>query len=110
MVVDTNNPANYRVVKEDGKLYVYGKFVGMQFDRIQKKWLDRCCIADEHNKILELITNNVSDRILRMMVRRIKGAKLVKSWERDNCIDDPYGRMVKIGTIRCEIWDLSNCI
>lgn len=109
MVHDTTNPENYRVEITPYQVAICGWFVGREFNHVTNTWENKRTVATPYNPICEFSTNNAEDRICRMMMRHIKGAKLVKRWKRDNLIDDPYGRMHKIGDITCEEWDLTEC-
>ena len=62
------------------------------------------------DKNLYIGTNNVNDVRLRKILRMVEGAKLIKSYMRQDYKDDPYGRLVPCGMINVQIWDISNVI
>lgn len=62
------------------------------------------------DKELHVDTSNVEDRRLRSLLTRIEGAKLVEKHERQEYVDDPYGRLVPSGKVMAQTWDISEVI
>lgn len=63
--------------------------------------------AKDGDSIDNLLTNNLSDQEKREIYPKLPGAKLIESSIEPLYDEDPYGRLVKRGTIDLQKWDLS---
>ena len=109
MQIDTSDFSNYRFEVKDDKVIIYGPFVGSHFDRTQNKWVEMAVVATKEHPVVNLFTNNIDDRILKMHLPHLKGAKKTFDDVVPNMDEDPYGRKVQRGTINRQTWNLSGC-
>lgn len=66
-------------------------------------------LASQREPYAIIYTSNYEEKYRLNALRELCGmgkAECIKTWERGNCIDDPYGRKYRVGTINCSIWDL----
>ena len=63
-----------------------------------------CYVGD---KEITLDTNNASDKVIRRVLPKIKGAKLMSRKDKTDYKDDPNGNLVACGSINCQTWDIS---
>lgn len=66
-------------------------------------------LASQREPYTIIYTSNYEEKYKLNALRELRSkgkAECIKAWERGNYIDDPYGRMHRVGTISCSIWDL----
>lgn len=83
---------------------VHGKEVWCSDDRVRVGGIMLCSYGE--NEIV-LSTNNVNEMKLRSILPMLDGAKMVSSKLYDDYKDDPYGNMIRCGSISYQKWDIS---
>lgn len=99
----------FKFVRRNRDIILYAcdeSFFSTYYDKNENKWVKGVEMARSYMPYAVICTSNYNERELHKALMKYNKAKCLKTWTRGNTIDDPYGRMVKVGTINCSIWDL----